>query len=43
MISIRSSTSRRTVPTHRSAYAFARGARTGNRLGGLIHEYAQVA
>jgi len=30
-ISIRSSTSRRTVPTHRSATAFARGARRGVR------------
>jgi hypothetical protein len=30
-ISILSSTSRRTVPTHRSAWAFARGARTGVR------------
>src|SRR4029453_13273531 len=31
MISIRSSSSRRTVPTHRSANAFARGAPTGVR------------
>jgi hypothetical protein len=30
-ISIRSSNSRRTVPIHRSAIAFARGARTGVR------------
>jgi hypothetical protein len=31
LISIRSSSSRRTAPTHRSAIAFARGARTGVR------------